>query len=106
MKQSKDYTLLALAIPVAIALLFHVGLSNEIKAEKMAKAVNTGHTCEWSKCPYKSVPMADRKEAIIEYTGCEEATDCYCIDWLHFEYPKYQYDQLDSLLFAPNTPIN
>lgn len=61
----------------------------------------TGHVCKWELCPYKGVVRFDWHEAITEYTGCEVGTDCYCIDWLHFEYPTYEYDQLDSLLFTP-----
>lgn len=99
MKKQKNYALLAFAFPIAIVLVFNLCFSAEIKAEKKSKAV-TGHVCQWVNCPYKSVPMADRKEAIIEYTGCDEGSDCYCIDWLHFDYPTYSYDSLDSLLFT------
>lgn len=68
--------------------------------EQFRKEFPKGHLCKWNACPYTGVTMFDRHEAVSEYTECDEGTDCYCIDWLHFEYPTYDYDKLDSLLFT------
>lgn len=58
-----------------------------------------GHHCRWALCPYKNVMPSDQREAVIEYTGCEEGTDSYCIDMLHLQYPDKDYDQLEEILF-------
>lgn len=55
MKKTKDYTLLALAIPVIIVALFHFGLSCEIKKDKKAAPVNNCHF-ERGECPGQACP--------------------------------------------------
>lgn len=100
MKRTKDYTLLALFIPFALACLFEIGIGCEAKKEQPVKP-EIGHTCKWELCPYKGVKEADRKTAVLTYTECLEGSDGYCIDMLHLEYPTLEYDQLDSLLFTP-----
>lgn len=63
-----------------------------------------GHQCPWVNCPYKGVKMADRSEAISAYTGTDEGSDSFCVDYLHFEYPGMSYDQLETYLFTGKKP--
>lgn len=59
-----------------------------------------GHECPFEHCPYKGVPEADWKEAVNEYSECEEGTDCYIVDILHLQYPKCDYDVLEVMIFT------
>lgn len=56
----------------------------------------TGHDCAYSLCPFKG-----QLEFKAGCGACEPFTDCWCIDALHFENPKLDYDQLEQLLFKP-----
>lgn len=60
----------------------------------------TEHSCRWSLCPYKGVTPEHYSEAVSEYSGCNEGSDCYYIDILHLEYPNEDYDQLEDRLFT------
>lgn len=124
MKKTKDYTLLALAIPFFIAVSFNLGLQQEVKVLRSATDERgltsveytkggdtlaldyltktqldslTGHACRWINCPYKGVTAANAREAIIQETG-SDSTDSYGIDSMHLVYPALDYDQLDALI--------
>jgi len=57
------------------------------------------HICSYELCPYNGLDnnTATLKAAAIYGDG----SDSYCIDMLHLEYPAYDYEKLDSLLFTP-----
>lgn len=93
MKKSKDYTLLALAIPFFTVVGFHLLLANSLQIKQ------PGHTCRWDKCPYKGVNQADFKDAIMWYTNAAPGSDAFAADSLHFVNPSLDYDQIDSTLF-------
>ena len=57
------------------------------------------HNCKWKLCPYKGITEAQYKEAVTNYTG-EEGTDSWCIDMLHLEHPKAEYEELEAMLFG------
>lgn len=53
------------------------------------------HQCSYPLCPFKG----DIQFTAL-HSDCEEGTDCYYLDSLHFAYPDKDYDYIDSLLFA------
>lgn len=57
-----------------------------------------GHTCNYPSCPFKTQTSWQQKGC----GACEKASDCYTLDSLHFIYPTKSYEQLDSMLIAPN----
>lgn len=61
--------------------------------------VNTGHACRWKTCPFKG--------DVVFTSGCgycEQGTDCWILDSLHFVSPSLEYDQLEYKLFSPMQP--
>lgn len=59
-----------------------------------------GHTCKWDKCPYKGIHVRDWDKAVTGYVGEDSRmTDAWCIDMLHLEFPKDEYDKLEERLF-------
>lgn len=92
----KDYTLAAIAFVILIAVL-----ASSCTRTKYAKAKlqsNVLHACRWAQCPYHGIRPCDYRK-IVDYVG-SEGTDAYYIDSLHLAYPTYEYEQLDSMLFA------
>lgn len=60
-----------------------------------------GHACRWNLCPYKGVRKPEWERAVTRYVGEDAAgTDAWCIDVLHLEYPKDEYDDLEARLFG------
>jgi len=50
-------------------------------------------------CPYKNCTMKDQ----IVFHGCsvcEEGTDCYALDAVHWDYPTLTYDECEEILFG------
>jgi hypothetical protein len=60
-----------------------------------------GHCCPFQHCPYKGIPNVPEiyMQAITNYTGCEEGTDCHIIDCLHFVKPDADYDTLEQMMW-------
>lgn len=88
--QKIDLSILVIAFFVAMLLL--------------ATSCNnpTGHTCKWQSCPYKGIKPDQWKVSILDYIGQDtEGSDSYYIDLLHLEYPFYEYEQLEDMLFQP-----
>lgn len=54
------------------------------------------HVCPFATCPYTGSTTFS--------SDCEEGSDCYYLDLLHWQHPTFTYDQLDSLLFTTTTP--
>lgn len=63
------------------------------------------HACVWDTCPYKGRIPTNYKQAVMQYTSCEEGTDCYYIDMLHLEFPTEEYDKLEDRLFKNMKPV-
>lgn len=59
------------------------------------------HKCRFALCPYTGITPAFWKEAVRNYSGCEEGSDCYEVDMLHLEFPDKSYDELEDMLFKP-----
>lgn len=57
------------------------------------KVVNR-HECKFKLCPYKG--LLNFKPGLC---SCEEGSDCYYLDKIHFENPGLSYDECDSILF-------
>ena len=57
------------------------------------------HFCPRPACPYKGVVVDSAKEAIIEHTGCDEGTDCYIVEALHFEMPNATPAELEKAMW-------
>lgn len=93
MKKSKDYTLLALAIPFFTVIGGELLLANSLQIKE------PGHTCRWDKCPYKGVAASNSKDAIMWYTNAASGSDAFKVDSLHMVNPSLDYDQIDSTLF-------
>lgn len=82
-----------------IRILFITGLI--VLAFSSCTKYNTGHSCPFKLCPYKGLT---RFEGVIETGGTKvdqslNGSDVYKIDSLHFIYPLYSYDELESILF-------
>lgn len=61
---------------------------------------NSGHSCRWKLCPYKGVKWIGRANAVTQYVGEDYAgSDSWCIDMLHLEHPKAEYEELEDMLF-------
>jgi hypothetical protein len=58
-------------------------------------APTTPHTCSYSLCPFKNQAFF-----FAGCGNCDEGSDCYILDSLHFAMPDKDYDELDSLLFS------
>lgn len=52
------------------------------------------HTCEFSKCPFKGQMKFENGCGY-----CEEGSDCWLLDKIHFAHPSWSYDQCDDYLF-------
>lgn len=92
----KDYTLAAIAFVILIAVL--ASSCTHAEPKRIQLQSNALHACKWPQCPYHGIRPCDYRK-IVEYVG-SEGTDAYYIDSLHLVYPTYEYEQLDSMLFA------
>jgi hypothetical protein len=102
MKKKKDYTIVLLLALFLFACLCSCNFQSNAERHYKSDVSNiTGHTCKWKLCPYEGIFPAQYKQAVIDYSECEEGSDCFCIDMLHLQYPAAEYDQLDSMLFTP-----
>lgn len=95
MKKQTDYTILALAIPLLIAVAASGGFS--CKSEKKKENV---HSCKWEECPYIGITANDYQLR----AECENGSDCYYFDSLHLEYPGESYDQLENRMLESKCP--
>lgn len=78
---------------LSVALLATIGCSK----------VTTGHECPYKMCPYKGMPeYSVLSEDFLFKCECEEGSDCYYLDIIHFKNPNWTYDQCEDYLFKPN----
>lgn len=93
MNSSQKFTVSALIIAFAFTLV--------LIATSCSKPVEK-HTCKWDSCPYKGIKPDQWKVSVLDYIGKDaEGSDSYYIDLLHLEYPIYEYEQLEDMLFQP-----
>lgn len=90
MKKEIDFTIPLIGFIILIAAL--------CSCEKVTN--DNQHSCKWELCPYEGITKAEYNQAVIDYSECEEGSDCFNIDILHLKYPSAEYDQLDSMLFS------
>lgn len=59
-------------------------------------ALTHTHQCNYKLCPFKG------ETTFTHGCGnCDEGSDCWCLDSIHFANPSWNYDQCDSSLFSP-----
>jgi hypothetical protein len=81
------------------------GLADNFADQPEFSPADLPHACRWPYCPYKGITPGNQDAAVREYTGCDEGTDGYCIDMLHFQYPEKDGDQLEDILFSKTDNI-
>lgn len=81
------------------SILFLIGMGLIVGGT--VSAIKPGHKCRWDLCPYKGVTWIERAGAVTQYVGEDYAgSDSWCIDMLHLEHPKAEYEELEDLLFG------
>lgn len=55
---------------------------------------NVPHHCSYEHCPYKG-----QTEFKSEAGGCVSGSDCWILDSIHYEHPKWDYDKCEEYLF-------
>ena len=61
------------------------------------KPLAEGHTCKWSKCPYKAVMTSQWHNKVQEYVGNDESVG-FSLDMLHLQHPTWEYEQLEEAI--------
>lgn len=55
------------------------------------------HVCNWEDCDRNGKPNDSKFKS---YWGCEEYSDCWCVEYTHYNNPSWTYEQCEDFVFS------
>jgi hypothetical protein len=92
----KKLLITSIAVFIAFANVMDArqGATHFMPVTELKTTINA-HVCAYSLCPFK-----DKTEFKEGCGNCENGSDCYFLDKIHFEHPTWDYDKCESYLFG------